>query len=102
MSLPPLEEAALTQLLESIAGHLDTTVLHKLCKLSEGSPFAATAILKGIVETGALRFERNAWVSQVADRTAIPIGLPHSNSRTCRRLLRCACRRARFSGAPSR
>lgn len=48
-------------LLESMAGPLPTEAIEVVYRLSEGSPFMASAVLRGMVESGALLAEPTGW-----------------------------------------
>ena len=48
-------------LLESMAGPLPAEVVEVVYRLSEGSPFMASAVLRGMVESGALLAEPTGW-----------------------------------------
>ncbi|MEA2973842.1 MAG: hypothetical protein QOG82_2300 [Actinomycetota bacterium] len=52
--LPPLEAGSLRSLAESMAGPLPEDAIRTVATLSEGSPFMAAAVLRGLVESGAL------------------------------------------------
>ena len=48
-------------LLESMAGPLPVEAVETICRLSDGSPFMASAVLRGMVESGALSAEPWGW-----------------------------------------
>jgi predicted ATPase len=50
------------QLVESMAGTLPAEVCRLVIQISDGSPFIATAVLRGLVETGALRPTASRWI----------------------------------------
>lgn len=45
----------------SMAGSLPEHVLQTVCKMAGGSPFMATAVVRGMFETGALRADKQGW-----------------------------------------
>jgi two-component system sensor kinase len=49
------------QLVESMAGPLPPDALDLILRLSDGSPFMASAMLHGLVESGALVPEKDGW-----------------------------------------
>jgi two-component system sensor kinase len=65
----PIAHVALTafgvadveSLAESMAGTLPAAAIDTVAALSEGSPFMAAAVLRGLVETGALVHEARGW-----------------------------------------
>ncbi|MBV9124793.1 MAG: AAA family ATPase, partial [Planctomycetes bacterium] len=59
--LPPFQTPDVRRLAESMAGRLPEEVLDLVERLSEGSPFMASAILRGLVECGALVDEPGGW-----------------------------------------
>jgi two-component system sensor kinase len=61
VSLPPLGAAEVRSLLESMAGALPEDAVQIVLRLSDGSPFMAAEILRGLVETGALTAEAGGW-----------------------------------------
>lgn len=54
LALPPLDDAAVGRLLESMGGTLPGEAVSVGQQLSAGSPFMAAAVLEGMVECGAL------------------------------------------------
>ena len=54
ITLPPLEAGSIRSLAESMAGPLPDDAIRTVATLSEGSPFMAAAVLRGLVESGAL------------------------------------------------
>jgi signal transduction histidine kinase/Tfp pilus assembly protein PilF len=48
-------------LIESMAGRVPTIVIDLVTRLSAGSPFMASAVLRGLVESGALFHDGVAW-----------------------------------------
>ena len=65
LRLTPLRPHAVRSMLESMAGPLPHTAVEQVTKLAEGSPFIATAVLRGLVECGALRPERDGWRADI-------------------------------------
>ena len=61
MALPRLGADQVRNLAESMAGPLPDDALRTVSGLSEGSPFMATAVLRGLVESGALIQTEGAW-----------------------------------------
>jgi two-component system sensor kinase len=61
LRLPPLEPEDTQQLVESMAGRLPQEALEVIVSLSDGSPFMASAVLRGMVESRALLPERQGW-----------------------------------------
>ncbi len=59
--LPPLAGEELRRLLVSMAGPLPEQAVAVVEQLSAGNPFMATAVLRGLVETGALVEEPSGW-----------------------------------------
>ncbi len=49
------------QLLESMAGPLPSEVVEEVARLADNSPFMASAILRGLVESGNLEREPSGW-----------------------------------------
>ena len=65
--LPAFGRADVRSLAESMAGALPAQALDVLDALSEGSPFMAGAVLRGLVETGALVNTPTGWVIDEAE-----------------------------------
>lgn len=61
LRLPPLTDAEVRQLVESMAGPLPDIVTQTIARLAEGSPFMAAAVLRGFVESGALFPQADGW-----------------------------------------
>ncbi|MHB8969842.1 MAG: ATP-binding protein [Pirellulaceae bacterium] len=59
--LPPLELRDIRQLAESMAGPLPAEAVEIVHRLSGGSPFMASAVLRGLVESGAMIADTNGW-----------------------------------------
>lgn len=59
--LAPLTSDEIKHLAESMAGTLPDEVIEVVVRLAEGSPFMASAVLRGLVETGALRSDQGRW-----------------------------------------
>ena len=62
ITLPRLEAGSVRSLAESMAGPLPEDALRTVSALSEGSPFMAAAVLRGLVESGALVHRAGRWV----------------------------------------
>ena len=54
LTLPAFEAASVHKLVESMAGPLPDEAVDVIEQLAEGSPFMASAALRGLVESGAL------------------------------------------------
>ncbi|QDV25071.1 ATP-binding protein [Aureliella helgolandensis] len=61
LSLGPLSDHAVRQLAESMAGHLPDTAIEVVQRFAEGSPFMAAAVVRGLVESRALRSVDREW-----------------------------------------
>ena len=61
LRLAPLEPSEIGELVQSMAGPLPRAAVDTVIRLSEGSPFMAAAVLRGMVECGALVGSRDAW-----------------------------------------
>ena len=61
LQLGRFETEDVQHLLESMAGPLPAGAIEVVCKLSEGSPFMASAVLRGMAESGALLAEPTGW-----------------------------------------
>jgi len=59
--LQPFGAADIEALCASMAGALPPTALSTIARLADGSPFMASAILRGMVESGALRETEEGW-----------------------------------------
>lgn len=68
MHLGPLDGASMDALAESMAGRLPEQALRTVTRLADGSPFMAAAVLRGLVEYGALKATTDGWV---IDETAL-------------------------------
>ncbi|HTI34549.1 MAG TPA: EAL domain-containing protein [Miltoncostaea sp.] len=67
LRLPALGDAEVASLATTMAGTLPAEALDAVERLSGGNPFMATAVLRGLVESAALRRDRGGWrVSQAA------------------------------------
>ncbi len=60
--LQPFESEDIKRLAESMAGVLPAEALQLVVQFAEGSPFMASAVLRGLVESGALVSREGAWV----------------------------------------
>jgi len=61
ISLLTLRKDEIRQLAESMAGSLPPEAIDVVTRLASGSPFMASAVLRGLVESGALTPEEGAW-----------------------------------------
>lgn len=61
LEISPFEPDEVRQLVESMAGPLPAEALELVIRLSDGSPFMASAVLHGLVESGALVPEKEGW-----------------------------------------
>ena len=61
IALSALAGGEIRRILVSMAGPLPDEAVEVVEHLSEGNPFMATAVLRGLVETGALVEERHGW-----------------------------------------
>ena len=57
----PLKDSEILRLLESMAGPLPPPAVEVVTRLADGSPFMASAILHGLVESRALISESQTW-----------------------------------------
>ncbi|HEX9888373.1 MAG TPA: GAF domain-containing protein [Nitriliruptorales bacterium] len=71
LHLPPLDDADLRALAESMAGALPDPALDMIVRLSDGSPFMASAVLRGMVESGALDHGPDGWRTETAQMSAL-------------------------------
>ncbi len=61
LRLSPLRGEELRRMLESMAGPLPSEAVDIIGRLSEGNPFMASAMLRGMVESGALVSDADGW-----------------------------------------
>jgi two-component system sensor kinase len=61
LRLLPFDANEIKQLVESMAGQLPAAVIEAVTRLAEGSPFMASAVLRGLVESGTLQREPEGW-----------------------------------------
>ncbi len=61
LRLSPFAATEIQQLVESMAGPLPADVVAAIIKLADGSPFMASAVLRGLVESGMLLRESTGW-----------------------------------------
>jgi signal transduction histidine kinase/CheY-like chemotaxis protein/tetratricopeptide (TPR) repeat protein len=61
LRLSPFEAEEIRRLAESMAGPLPPEIAALVCRLAEGSPFMASAVLRGLVESGALVATPRGW-----------------------------------------
>ena len=62
LTLAPLSANEMARLVESMTGALPADVRQLIERLSEGNPFLGTAVVQGLVETGALVASEHGWV----------------------------------------
>jgi signal transduction histidine kinase len=63
--LKPLDPTSCRDLLESMAGKIPEPVSTAVAQLSHGNPFMASAILHGLVESGALYRQGDEWAADL-------------------------------------
>ena len=61
VTLAPFTAEEVRRLIESMAGPLPAEAVDVVSRLSDGSPFMASAVLRGMVESGALVAEATGW-----------------------------------------
>ena len=61
LHLGRLSDAAMSQLAESMAGPLPEPAVATVVRLSDGSPFMGAAVMRGLVECGALTASDDGW-----------------------------------------
>ena len=61
LKLSKFEPEDIRRLLESMAGPLPETIVQHVVGLADGSPFMASAVLRGLVESGALVADAESW-----------------------------------------
>ncbi len=71
LRLTPLRPVAIKSMLESMAGPLPAAVVEKIASLADGSPFIASALLRGLVESEALSPEAQGWRVDPARMAAV-------------------------------
>ncbi len=76
LELSPFGPAEIRLLAESMAGRLPEEALEIIVQLSGGSPFMSSAVLYGLVESGALVFEQTHWRLE-----SLALGHIHSSER---------------------
>ncbi len=59
--LDPLGSEAIQRLVESMAGPVPEPGLQAVVRLADGNPFMASAVLRGLIEAGALRPQPSGW-----------------------------------------
>jgi signal transduction histidine kinase len=59
--VPPFQQSEISDLVRSMAGPLPASADELIGELAGGSPFLAGAVLRGLVEIGALRPEKSGW-----------------------------------------
>ena len=61
VALSPLKDDQVRRLAESMAGPLPHEALEVVLRLADGSPFMAAELVRGLVETGAIRGGPSGW-----------------------------------------
>ncbi len=84
LRLSGMTDDELRQLVESMAGQLPAEAVKAVAQLADNSPFMASAVLRGLVETGRLAYDGHAW-----RLVSLDLGDVQSSSRAARVL---ACR----------
>ncbi|MBV9410454.1 MAG: AAA family ATPase, partial [Acidimicrobiia bacterium] len=82
LTLGPFGEDDVRSLTESMAGPLPEDAVDTVIRLSEGSPFMAAAVLRGLVESGALVDTPTGW------RTTDAMASVHTSRRAAAFLIR--------------
>jgi len=67
LKLSPLTESEIKQLIESMAGPMPDPVVQLIVRLADSSPFMASAVLRGLVESGKLVHEEGGWRLEAVD-----------------------------------
>ncbi len=67
IALAPFRTPDIQSLVDSMTGGVPGEVVDVVARLSEGSPFMATEILRGLVETGVLSAGTGGWQAQLDD-----------------------------------
>ena len=62
MQVGPLDEAEVRELVQSMAGQLPDPAIQEINRLSDGSPFMVSAILRGMVESRTIHREGSHWI----------------------------------------
>ena len=66
LALGPLPPDAMAMLAESMAGPLPSEIVHMVVRLADGNPFMGAAVLRGLVESGALIASADGWLVDTA------------------------------------
>ncbi|HEX8770021.1 MAG TPA: AAA family ATPase, partial [Acidimicrobiales bacterium] len=90
--LSPFDATDVRSLAESMAGRLPDEATQVVAHLSEGNPFMASAVLRGLVESGALLASSDGWEVD-------PAGMAHAQ--TSRRAALFLVRRLELLSAPA-
>ncbi|HUT10570.1 MAG TPA: response regulator [Thermoguttaceae bacterium] len=61
LQLSPFAPEEIRRLAESMAGRLPESAIEMVTRLAEGSPFMASAVMRGLVESGALVADAQGW-----------------------------------------
>ncbi|MDX6690490.1 MAG: hypothetical protein QOG15_1947 [Solirubrobacteraceae bacterium] len=67
IALRPFGPEDVQNLIDSMTGGVPSTVAGVVSRLSEGSPFMATEILRGLVETGVLKPDPDGWQAELQE-----------------------------------
>ncbi|MCV7410632.1 AAA family ATPase [Mycobacterium florentinum] len=59
--LPPLNDRQVCQVIESMAGHVPAPASDVIVELSRGNPLMVSAVLRGLIEAGALAPGEGGW-----------------------------------------
>lgn len=62
LELAPLEAAAVHEMVVSMAGPTDPAAVELVAELSRGNPFMVSAVLRGLIESGALTAAEQGWL----------------------------------------
>ncbi len=65
--LPSLKSEEISGVIESMAGPLPPTAISSIIKLADGSPFMASAVLRGLVESKTLVPSHSGWKMEETD-----------------------------------
>lgn len=61
IQLGPISDQGIRNLVESMAGKLPSEVVSLVIRLASGSPFMASAVVRGLVEAKAIEYSTNGW-----------------------------------------
>ena len=74
VALGPLSPTAMAELAESMAGPLPSAITRMVVRLADGNPFMGAAVLRGIVESGALVPGPDGWTVSEPGLLAVQAG----------------------------